>query len=61
VKMLEAKGFDASAARLEFENMFDSRTGKDEGASILSAGRNSRGFPYLSPYGNTGDTGYGVP
>ena len=61
VKMLEAKGFDASAARNEFELMFDSRTGRDTGASILSAGRNSRGFPYLTPYGNTGDTNFGVP
>jgi hypothetical protein len=61
VKMLEAKGFDASSARLEFENMFESRSGKDEGASILSASKNSRGFPYLHPYYNTGDTGYGTP
>lgn len=61
VKMLEAKGFDAQAARLEFENMLGSRTGKDEGAAILSASRNSRGFPYLHPYYNTGDTGYGIP
>lgn len=60
VKMLEAKGFDASSARLEFENMMDAITGQDEGASILSAGRNSRGFPYLHPYYNTGDTGFGA-
>jgi len=60
-KFLEAKGFDASSARLEFENMFNSRTGKDEGAPILSASNNSRGFPYLHPYYNTGDTGFGVP
>jgi len=58
-KFLEAKGFDASSARLEFENMFNSRTGKDEGAPILSASSNTRGFPYLSPYGNTSDTGFG--
>jgi hypothetical protein len=61
VKMLEAKGFDASSARLEFENIFDARTGQDEGASILSASNNSRGFPYLHPYYSTGDTGYGRP
>lgn len=61
VKMLEAKGFDASSARLEFENMMDAITGTDEGASILSASSNSRGFPYLHPYYNTGDTGYGIP
>jgi hypothetical protein len=60
VKMLEAKGFDAQAARLEFENMMDAITGQDVGASILSAGRNSRGFPYISPYYSTPDTGYGM-
>ena len=58
-KFLEAKGFDASAARLEFENMMNSRTGKDTGAAILSASNNSRGFPFLHPYYNTSDTGYG--
>jgi hypothetical protein len=58
-KFLDAKGFDASSARLDFENMFLSRTGKDEGAPILSAGSNSRGFPYMSPYYNTPDTGFG--
>jgi hypothetical protein len=58
-KFLEAKGFDPSSARLEFDTMFMSRTGKDKGASILSASNNSRGFPYLHPYYNTGDTGYG--
>ncbi len=60
VKMLEAKGFDASAARNEFEVMMDSRTGKDTGATILSASTYARGFPYLSPYYNTGDSGFGM-
>lgn len=59
-KVLEAKGFDASSARLEFENMFNSRTGRDKGAPILSASNSSRGFPYLNPYYNTPDTGYGM-
>lgn len=58
-KFLEAKGFDPSSARMEFETMFLSRTGKDEGAPILSASSSMRGFPYLHPYYNTGDTGYG--
>jgi hypothetical protein len=58
-KFLESKGFDATAARIEFENMFGSRTGKDTGAPILSASH-SRGFyPYIRPYANTPDTGYG--
>jgi hypothetical protein len=60
-KWLEAKGLEPGAARLEFETMFLSRTGKDEGAPILSASNNSRGFPYLHPYYNTADTGYGGP
>ena len=58
-KILEAKGFDASSARMEFENMFDARTGKDEGASILSASRSGRTFPYLNGYSSVGDTGFG--
>lgn len=59
VKLLEAKGFPADAARNEFENMFNGITGQDEGAPILNAANNSRGFPYLHPYYNTSDTGYG--
>jgi hypothetical protein len=60
VKFLSSKGFDTAAAVIEFENMFSSRTGKDEGAPILSAGNNARGYPYLDTYRNTGDTNYGV-
>jgi len=59
-KFLEAKGFDSTAARAELQSMFDSRTGKDTGAPILSASGTGRGFPYLSPFYNTGDTGYGI-
>ncbi|GAF97017.1 unnamed protein product, partial [marine sediment metagenome] len=58
-KFLEAKGFDSSSARLEFENMFNSRSGKDTGAAILSASRSGRRFPYLDAFNNTPDTGYG--
>ena len=61
VKFLAAKGFDTAAASLDFETLFLSRTGKDTGAPILSASSSQRGFPYLSPYFNTGDTGYGGP
>ena len=60
VKFLEAKGFDSSAARLEFETIFQSRTGKDVGAPILSAAASSRSFPYLNPYRNVGDQGFGA-
>lgn len=59
VKFLMMKGFDVSGPLVEFENMFNSRTGKDRSAPILSAGQNARGFPYLTPYRNTSDTGYG--
>ncbi len=59
LKYLEAKGFESSKAALDFENMFLSMTGQDEGAAILSASRNSGGFPYLNAYRNTGDTGFG--
>lgn len=59
-KHLESKGFDASSARLEFENMFISRAGRDSGARILSAGGSNRGLPLIHPYRNTGDTGYGI-
>ena len=59
LKWLQAKGFDFSGAALEFDTLLTSRIGKSEGAAILSASRGSRAFPYLSPYGNTGDTGFG--
>lgn len=60
VKFLEAKGMDANAARLELENMFLSRRGKDTGAGILNAGQRQRDFPYIDPIYNLGDTGYGT-
>lgn len=56
---LEAKGFDSNAARDEFGTMFNSRTGTDEGASILNAGRGGRRFPYLNAWYNVPDSGYG--
>ena len=58
-KFLEAKGLPSQSARLEFETMFLSRTGKDRGAPVLNAGR-GHGFPYLSSYRSVGDTGYGA-
>lgn len=59
-KFLEAKGFDPTSARMEFENMMNSRTGKDTGAPILNSANSRGGFTYLSWY-NIPDTGYGVP
>ena len=61
LKFLSAKGFDIAAAAVEFQTIFDSRTGKDAAAPILSASNNSRGYPYLQPYRNTGDSNFGNP
>ena len=52
IKMLKAmfrsaKGFDATEAKREFEAMFLSRTGRDKGAQVLTAG-GVCGYPYLS-------------
>ena len=59
LKFLQAKGLDSAAAGMEFDTLLASRIGKRTGAPILSASRGSRAFPYLTPYGNTGDTGFG--
>lgn len=59
-KWLESKGFDPSTARLEFENMFLSRSGKDKGAPILNAGGPNRSYPYLNPFHSLPDTNYGL-
>ena len=59
VKFLEAKGLDTTKAQGDVNQMFQMLTSHDKGAGILTAGCNSRGFPYLSAYGNTPDTGYG--
>ena len=58
LKFKSAKGFDASAAAMEFERMFLSRTGKDAGAPVLSAARAGGGIPLLG-YNNAPWTGYG--
>ena len=55
---LSAKGFDSTTARMEFETMFLSRTGKDQGAMVLNAG-SSNGITPLIGYANTPWTGYG--
>lgn len=59
LKFLQAKGLPAMDAAMEFETMLESRIGKSEGATILNAARISRGTPFITPYFNTGDTGYG--
>jgi len=58
-KFLQAKGFDTAGSATDLENIFNSRTGKDAGASVLNAGGGSPGYPYLGgksiPF-----TGYGT-
>lgn len=58
VMFLSAKGLNASDAKAELQAMFDSRTGKDAGAQILSASGGG-GVPLLNQY-NVPWTGYGV-
>ena len=58
LKFLSAKGFDATTAALEFDNIFQGRIGKNTGAPILSAS-NTGGYPYLNSYRNLPDTNYG--
>lgn len=60
VKFLEAKGLPSQAARIELDTIFHGRTGKDEGAPILNAAGTTSSFPYINPYRNVGDTGFGI-
>ena len=58
-KYLEAKGFDSTSARNDFALEFDAITGQEKGAPILNAAILGREFPYLEPYRNLPDTGFG--
>lgn len=60
VKFLEAKGFDTAKAQDDFDQTYGFLTGKDKSGEIISAGRNSRNFPYLDSRYNTPDKGYGA-
>lgn len=59
VKYLESAGFDTTKAQADYNQIFAFLTGTEKGAPMLSAGRSSRGFPYLSNM-NLPDTGYGL-
>jgi hypothetical protein len=59
VKWLEANRLDTTKAQADLNQMFEMLTAHDKGAQILTAGRNARGYPYLSAYSNVPDTGYG--
>jgi len=59
MKWLQAKGMDSTAASVEFDTIFNNRTGKDTGAQILNAGI-TFGYPYLDGWRNVPFTGYGM-
>jgi hypothetical protein len=59
VKWQEAKGLDASASRLEFDNVLQSELGKDTGAPKLHAGARGQGHQYLNGYTSVPDSFYG--
>lgn len=59
LKYLESAGFDTTKAQDDFAQSFSFLTGFDKGASIVSAGRNHRAYPYLSVL-NLPDTGFGL-
>jgi hypothetical protein len=59
MKFKDLKGLDTTKAALDFETMFLSLTGKDQGATVLNAaGSRSLGISYLNAL-NAPDTGYG--
>lgn len=59
MKWLQAKGFDSSAAAMEFDTLLQGMIGRATGAPVLNASSLYRGINYLSPYYNTPDTGFG--
>lgn len=58
-KYLESKGFTSVPARESLQMFFDSQIGKDQGAGRLSMNKRAGRYPYLDPYRNAPDTGYG--
>ncbi len=59
VKFLDAKGLDSTKAQADANQAFQMLTSHDKGASILTAGRTRRGYPYLDGFNSVPDTGYG--
>jgi hypothetical protein len=59
LRFLEAKGFDTTAASMQFHSVFMQWTGKDVSAPVLNAAR-MRLFPYLG-WRNIPETNYGLP
>jgi hypothetical protein len=59
MKFLDVKGFDSQKATDDFWQALQSWQGKDNTASILNAARWRYWYPYLDPYRNLPDSGYG--
>ena len=60
LKFVEARGKDATAAKVEFMQVFSDVTGQDVGAENLNVANMSQPYPYLDLWRNTPDTGYGM-
>src|SRR5690606_2231492 len=59
LRLLEAKGFDTSAALSQFLNVMSQWTGKDTSTQVLNMAR-VRVFPYLG-WRNVPEANYGLP
>ena len=59
LKWLLAKGFDASNAQDDFNQIFDNITSVDKGAPVLNAGSGGYGSPLINGWDNIGDSGFG--
>lgn len=59
MKLLDTKGFDSTKATDQFYQALNSWMGKDNSAAVLNAARFRHWMPYLQPYANLPDTGYG--
>jgi hypothetical protein len=55
----QAKGIDASALTQRFQNLYAQFTGVNGPAPVLSL-THSRGFPYLNPWTNIPQSGFGL-
>lgn len=59
-RYLAAKGFDTTQAVTELERSLERVMGKDKSARILNLGREGRELPYINPWRNVADTGFGL-
>jgi hypothetical protein len=59
VLFLEAKGFDSSAARADYERAWDAAVSADSAAPVLSLSQRAAGFGRLLDSVNVPDTGFG--